>query len=77
LTTRAGMSVKVGRFFVRKMKTKWGSCNPASKSIRLNTELTKKSSERLENNLVHKMADLIVRPHDDCFTSPMDCHFSN
>ncbi len=39
------MGVKVERFFVQKMKTKWGSCNAGSKSIRLNTELTKKPPE--------------------------------
>ena len=36
------MGVKVERFFVQQMKTKWGSCNPASGSIRLNTDLAKK-----------------------------------
>jgi predicted metal-dependent hydrolase len=30
------IGVKVEKFFVQKMKTKWGSCNSASKSIRLN-----------------------------------------
>jgi predicted metal-dependent hydrolase len=33
------LSVQVQRVFVRRMKTKWGSCNPRSGSIRLNTEL--------------------------------------
>jgi predicted metal-dependent hydrolase len=36
------LGVKVAQFFVQKMKTKWGSCNAALKSIRLNTDLAKK-----------------------------------
>jgi predicted metal-dependent hydrolase len=59
------LGVKVERFFVQKMKTKWGSCNARSKSIRLNTELTKKPAECLEYILVHEMAHLIVRHHDN------------
>jgi predicted metal-dependent hydrolase len=66
------MGVKVERLFVQKMKTKWGSCNAGSKSIRLNTELTKKPPECLEYILVHEMVHLIVRRHDDRFTSLME-----
>jgi predicted metal-dependent hydrolase len=66
------MGVKIERFFVQKMKTKWGSCNPVSRSIRLNTELAKKPPECLEYILVHEMVPLLVRRHDDRFTSLMD-----
>jgi predicted metal-dependent hydrolase len=71
------LGVKVERFFVQKMKTKWGSCNAETKSIRLNTELTKKPAECLEYVIMHEMAHLIVRHHDDCFTSLMDRHLPN
>ena len=50
------MGVKVERFFVQRMKTKWGSCSPATASIRLNTDLAKKPRECLEYILVHEMA---------------------
>jgi predicted metal-dependent hydrolase len=66
------MGVKVKRLFVQTMKTKWGSCNSGSKSIRLNTELAKKPPECLEYILVHEMAHLILRRHDDYFTILMD-----
>ena len=33
------MDVRVERFFVQRMKTKWGSCNHKASTIRLNTEL--------------------------------------
>lgn len=66
------MSVKVKRFFVQKMKTKWGSCNPRSKSIRLNTELAKKPPECLEYIVAHEMAHLLVPTHNERFISLMD-----
>ena len=68
------LGVSVGRFFVQKMKTKWGSCNTASRSIRLNTELAKKPAECLEYIVLHEMVHLIVRRHDDRFTGLMDRH---
>jgi predicted metal-dependent hydrolase len=68
------MGVKVKQFFVQKMKTKWGSCNTASRTIRLNTELAKKPVECLEYIIVHEMTHLIVRNHDARFTELMDRH---
>ena len=69
------MGVRVARFFVQRMKTKWGSCNPARRSIRLNTDLAKKPRECLEYIVVHEMAHLLVRRHDERFRGLMDRHF--
>ena len=66
------MGVKVARVFVQRMKTKWGSCNSRNHSIRLNTDLAKKPLECVEYVVVHEMAHLIVRHHDDRFRSVMD-----
>ena len=66
------MGVKVERFFVQRMKTRWGSCNPGAKSIRLNTELAKKLPEFLEYIVVHEMAHLLVPTHNNRFTALMD-----
>ena len=71
------MGVTVQRFFVQKMKTKWGSCNARAKSIRLNTELTKKPPECLEYILVHELVHLLARRHDEHFTSLMDRYLPN
>jgi predicted metal-dependent hydrolase len=68
------MGVKVERYFLQKMKTKWGSCNVTSKSIRLNTELAKKPSECLEYIVVHEMLHLLVRRHDDKFLRLMESY---
>jgi predicted metal-dependent hydrolase len=66
------IGVRVKQFFVQKMKTKWGSCNAAFKSIRLNTDLAKKPPQCLEYIVVHEMAHLVVRHHNDQFSSLMD-----
>jgi predicted metal-dependent hydrolase len=68
------IGVKVGRFFIQRMKTKWGSCNPSSKSIRLNAELAKKPRECLEYIVVHEMAHLLEPTHNKAFVELMD-HF--
>jgi predicted metal-dependent hydrolase len=68
------MGVKVARFFVRHMKTRWGSCTPRKRSVRLNAELAKKPPQLLEYIVVHEMAHLIVRGHNGRFKSIMDQH---
>jgi predicted metal-dependent hydrolase len=69
------IGVKVQRYFVQKMKTKWGSCNTVSKSIRVNTELAKKPQECLEYIVIHEMVHLHARRHDDHFIGLMDRYF--
>jgi len=71
------MGVKAERFFVQKMKTKWGSCNPESKSIRLNTDLAKKPPDCLAYIALHEMAHLLVPGHGDRFTALMDRYLPN
>jgi predicted metal-dependent hydrolase len=66
------MGVKVEKFFVQKMKTKWGSCNPGSRSIRLNNELARKPPECLEYIVVHEMTHLLEPTHNNRFISLMD-----
>ena len=66
------IGVKVKRFFVQKMKTKWGSCNPNFKSIRLNTELAKKPRECLEYIVVHEMVHLLEPTHNSRFVALTD-----
>lgn len=66
------MRVKVERIFVQKMKTKWGSCNPSTCSIRLNTDLANKPHECLEYIVVHEMAHLMESTHNPRFITLMD-----
>jgi predicted metal-dependent hydrolase len=66
------MGVAVRRFFVQRMKTKWGSCNHRAGSIRLNTDLARKPKECLEYIVVHEMAHLIEPTHNARFIALMD-----
>ena len=66
------MGVKVERFFVQRMKTKWGSCSRGSARIRLNTDLAKKPRECLEYIVVHEMAHLLEPTHNSRFIALMD-----
>src|SRR5690606_28705001 len=66
------LGVRVERFFVQRMKTKWGSCNPGARSIRLNSELAKKPRPCLEYVIVHEMAHLIEPRHNARFVALLD-----
>jgi predicted metal-dependent hydrolase len=66
------IGVKVKQFFVQRMKTKWGSCNPVARSIRLNTDLAKKPQECLEYIVVHEMVHLLESTHNSRFVLLMD-----
>ena len=66
------MDVRVARFHVQRMKTKWGSCNAAARAIRLNTDLGKKPRECLEYLVVHEMAHLREPTHNVRFVALMD-----
>lgn len=66
------MGVKVRRFFVQRMKTKWGSCNHRAGTIRLNTDLAKKPRECLEYIVVHEMVHILEPTHNARFMALMD-----
>ena len=66
------MGVRVERFFVQRMKTKWGSCNHKARTIRLNTELAKKPAECLEYIVVHELVHLLEPTHNARFVALMD-----
>ncbi len=72
---RIGVSVE--RFYVRAMKTKWGSCNHKACTIRLNTELAKKPAECLEYIVVHELVHLLEPTHNARFVALMDRFMPN
>lgn len=71
------MGVKVESWGVRRMKTKWGSCNAPAHRIWLNLELAKKPIRCLEYILIHEMVHLTERHHNDRFTRLMDQFMPN
>ena len=66
------MGVKVEEVFVQRMKTKWGSCNPRARTIRLNTDLAKKPRECLEYIVVHELVHLLEPTHNARFIALMN-----
>lgn len=68
------MNVSVSEFGVKKMKTRWGTCNSKAKRIWLNLELAKKPTHCLEYIIVHEMVHLLERGHNDRFKAHMS-HF--
>lgn len=66
------IGVKMERIFVQKMKTRWGSCNQPSRTIRLNSDLAKKPLESLEYILIHEMVHLLEPTHNKSFVALMD-----
>ena len=66
------LGVKVEHFYVRRMKTKWGSCNNSALTIRLNTELAKKPQESLEYVVIHELIHLLEPSHNAHFVALMN-----
>lgn len=65
------MQVKVLEFGVKKMKTRWGTCQPRAKRIWLNLELGQKPDEYLEYVVVHEMVHLLEPSHNSRFKALM------
>lgn len=63
------LGVNVNRYFLQRMKTKWGSCNAQKHNIRLNTELVKKPKDLVEYVVVHELVHLLEPTHNDRFVS--------
>lgn len=66
------IGLQVAEWGIKKMKTKWGSCNISQRRIWLNLALAKKPPECLEYILVHEMVHLLERYHNDQFRTYMD-----
>jgi len=66
------VGVSVAEVRIRKMKTRWGSCNAAARRIWLNLELAKKPVSCLEYILVHEMVHIVERHHNERFRDLMD-----
>lgn len=66
------VGVSASMWSIRRMKTKWGSCNRETGHIWFNVELAKKHPESLEYLAVHEMTHLLERGHGERFAKLMD-----
>ena len=69
------MGVKVREFGVKRMKTRWGTCNPRAQRIWLNLELAKKTLACLEYVVVHEMTHLLEPRHNEGFWGLLDTFY--
>lgn len=68
------IGVRAAAWGIKKMKTKWGSCNTNAQRIWLNLELAKKPVQCLEYIVVHELVHLLERHHNCRFTELMDAY---
>jgi len=66
------LDVKVNKLFIQAMSRKWGSCNPETRNIRLNTQLAQKPKECLDYVVLHELAHLRFPTHGEQFTNLLD-----
>lgn len=71
------LKVKVQSLGIKKMNTKWGTCNENAGRVWLNLELAKKPIEYLEYVVLHEMVHLKERKHNEIFVAYLDKHMPN
>lgn len=69
------LGVSVSNYYLQRMKTQWGSCNPSARNIRINTEMVKKPKDLLEYVVAHEIAHLLEATHNDRFIAILDQHY--
>ncbi len=68
------LGVEAAEWGIKRMKTRWGTCNTDARRIWLNLELAKKAPGSLEYILVHELVHLLERNHTERFVALMDRH---
>ncbi len=66
------IGVKCEQWHIKKMRTKWGSCNIEKNKILLNLELGKKPRHCVEYIIVHELIHFLERNHNDNFRAHLD-----
>lgn len=68
------IGVHIDECGIKRMKTKWGTCNIKARRIWLNLELIKKPVHCIEYIIVHELVHLLERLHNDRFKGLMDMY---
>ena len=69
---QAIVGAPVEEWRIKRMRTKWGTCNRAARRIWINLELAKKAPACLEYIVVHELVNLLERNHNERFVQHMD-----
>ena len=65
------------RYKVRRMKSRWGSCNIKTGTITLNLELAEHDKEALKHVIAHELTHLYVRGHNREFYALLATFYPN
>lgn len=68
------IGVEVSEYGIKKMRTKWGTCNHIAKRVWFNLELAKKPLESIEYIVVHELIHLIEPRHNENFQKMLTQH---
>jgi len=71
------IGIHVNELKIKRMKTRWGTCNSRASRIWLNLELAKKPPQCIEYVLVHEMIHFLENKHNDSFRKYMDRYYPN
>ena len=71
------MGIQLKDWRIRRMKTKWGSCNIEDKRIWLNLELAKKPLACIEYIIVHELCHFHERHHNARYVACLDRYLGN
>lgn len=71
------LNVQVHSWYIRHMKSRWGTCNTRQHRICLNLELMKKPVDCIEYVLVHEMVHLLEPSHNHRFHALMSQYLPN
>jgi predicted metal-dependent hydrolase len=69
--------IAIGSWSVRKMKTRWGTCQMQRRHITINSELIKKDPSCLEYIVIHELMHLLEPSHNANFTRLLDQFLPN
>jgi predicted metal-dependent hydrolase len=71
------IGVPIPEFFIRRMRTRWGSCSPSTSRMRFALHLAEKPARLLEYVVVHELVHLLERGHNKRFAACMDRFLPN
>lgn len=68
------LGVQLTDWRIKRMRTRWGGCNPATARAWFNLELAKVSPACLDYIVLHELVHLLERQHNDRFIALLDRH---
>jgi predicted metal-dependent hydrolase len=68
------LAVEATGWQIKRMRTRWGGCNPDNGRVWFNLELAKAAPACLDYLVLHELAHLVERHHNDRFIALLDHH---